>query len=336
MASTIKDIAKITGLGLATISSYLNGGNVRDENRIKIEAAIEELNFEVNEVARGLKTNKTKTIGVVIPELNNNFCTEIITSMEDVLRNHGYATIVCDCRTNRELERKAVDFLYRKRVDGIVNMPVNSDGSHLLCFHKNKKPIVMIDRKINGIDCDYVLVDNLSAVKKAIQKLIDNGHTRIGIIGGPEDIFTAQERMLGYKLALMEAGIVPEDGLIEHGDYTINGGGRCLENLINNNKDMTAVFVANYEMTMGAVIGINELGVKIPEELSVIGFDNAEFARACRPKLTIVTQPLQEIGKNVAELILQRINEEKCDEKSHYKILKLQTDILEGNSIRKL
>lgn len=333
MASTIKDIAKKTGLGLATISSYLNGGNVREANKIKIEAAIQELNFEVNEVARGLKMNKTNTIGVVIPELNNNFCAEIITAMEDVLRSHGYATIICDCRTNKELEKNAVDFLYRKRVDGIINMPVNSDGSHLSCFSRTGKPIVLIDRKVNGIDCDYVLVDNLTAVKNAITKLIQCGHKRIGMIGGPDGIYTAQERMLGYKLALMEAGIVPEDRLIENGDYTIDSGSGCLKNLVENNKDMTAVFIANYEMTMGAVIGINETGIKIPDELSVIGFDNAEFARACNPKLTIVYQPMKEIGRNVAELILQRIN---LHDNEEYKIVKLQTEIVEGDSVKLL
>jgi LacI family transcriptional regulator len=256
--------------------------------------------------------------------------------MEDILRSHGYATIVCDCRTDKELEKKAVDFLYRKRVDGIINMPVNSDGSHLSCFHKAGKPIVLIDRKINGIDCDYVLVDNLAAVKNAIQKLIEHGHTRIGMIGGPEDIFTAQERMLGYRLALMEAGIVPEERMIEQGDYTINGGVRCLEKLVKNNRDMTAVFVANYEMTMGAVIGINELGIKIPDELSVIGFDNAEFARACSPKLTIVTQPMKEIAKNVAELILKRIDENQSTNELEYQTIKLRTEIVEGNSVKRL
>lgn len=336
MGTTIKDIAKHTGLGLATISSYLNGGNVREANRIKIEAAIKELNFEINELARGLKTNKTKTIGVVIPELNNNFCTEIITVMEDILRNHGYATIVCDCRTNKDLEKSAVDFLYRKRVDGIVNMPVNSDGSHLTSFHKANKPIVLIDRKINGIECDYVLVDNVNAAKNAVMRLINNGHSRIGMIGGPEDIFTAQERMLGYRLALMEAGIVPEERLIIYGDYTMNSGVSCIETLINDNKDMTAVFVANYEMTMGAVIGINELGLRIPEDLSLIGFDNEEFARACRPRLTIVAQPMDQIGRNVAELILRRIEEKSIDSWPDYEILKLQTKIIEGNSVLKI
>ncbi len=334
MAATIKDIAKHTGLGLATISSYINGGKVREENKKKIEAAIEELNFEVNEVARGLKTNKTKTVGVVIPELNNIFCAEIITGMEDILRNHGYATIICDCRTNKTLEKDAIDFLYRKRVDGIINMPVNTDGSHLESFQKTKKPIVLLDRKINALQCDCVLVDNLTAAKNAVQMLINHGHTKIGMIGGPEDIFTAQERLLGYKLALMEDGIIPEERFVEHGDYTINSGVRCLENLVQRNQDMTAVFVANYEMTMGAVIGVNELGVRIPEELSVIGFDNKEFARACKPKLTIVTQPMEEIARNVAELILERIHNNK--EEQEYRVLKLQTEILEGNSIKQI
>ena len=114
MGATMKDIARVTGLGLATISSYLNGGNVREKNRIKIEAAIDELDFEVNEVARGLKTNRTKTIGIIIPELNNIFCAEIITEVEDVLRNHGYATMICDCRTDAAREAEAAEVSHEK------------------------------------------------------------------------------------------------------------------------------------------------------------------------------------------------------------------------------
>ena len=274
MAATMKDIARRTGLGLATISSYFNGGNVREKNRIKIEEAIEELHYEVNEVARGLKTNATKTIGVVIPELNNTFCAEIITGMEDILRSHGYATIVCDCRTDRELEREAVDFLVRRRVDGIINMPVDEEGNHLKKFQKTGKPIVLIDRKIQGISCDSVLVDNKRAAEDAVQCFIQKGHRNIGIIGGPEGIFTAQERLAGYCKALNEVGIPVRESLIFHGDYTIQGGVRGLEELVQRNPDMTAVLVTNYEMTMGAMIGINELGIRIPEQLSLIGFDN--------------------------------------------------------------
>ena len=332
MAATMKDIARQTGLGLATISSYFNGGNVREKNRIKIEAAIEELHYEVNEVARGLKTNATRTIGVVIPELNNTFCAEIITGMEDVLRSHGYATIVCDCRTDRKLEQEAVEFLIRRRVDGIINMPVDEEGKHLRKFQKTGKPIVLIDRRIQGISCDSVLVDNRKAAEDAVQCFIKNGHRHIGIIGGPEGIFTAQERLAGYSKALKEAGIPIRGSLIFHGDYTIQGGVRGLEELVRSNPDMTAVFVTNYEMTMGAMIGVNELGIKIPEQLSMIGFDNLQFARACNPKLTIVSQPTDGIAREVARIMLEHLENGKQENEECFSE-KLQTEIIEGKSV---
>ena len=328
----MKDIARLTGLGLATISSYFNGGNVREKNRVKIEKAIEELHYEVNEVARGLKTNATKTIGVVIPELNNIFCAEIITGMEDILRSHGYATIVCDCRTDKKLEQEAVEFLIRRRVDGIINMPVDETGAHLKRFQKTGKPIVLIDRKIQGIPCDSVLVDNKKAAEDAMQLFIEKGHRKIGIIGGPEGIFTAEERLDGYYTSLKKAGIPIKNSLVYRGDYTIKGGVRGLEELIRENPDMTAVFVTNYEMTMGAMIGVNELGIQIPEQLSMIGFDNLQFARACRPKLTIVSQPTDRIAKEIARIILEHL--EKKEERSEKPFMeKLQTEIMEGKSV---
>lgn len=335
MAATMKDIARRTGLGLATISSYFNGGNVREKNRIKIEEAIEELHYEVNEVARGLKTNATRTIGVVIPELNNTFCAEIITGMEDVLRSHGYATIVCDCRTDKKLEREAVEFLTRRRVDGIINMPVDEEGNHLKRFQKTGKPIVLIDRKIQGINCDSVLVDNKKAAEDAVRYFIERGHRNIGIIGGPEEVFTAQERMAGYYKALESAGIPVSESLIWHGDYTIQGGVRGLEELVQNNPEMTAVFVTNYEMTMGAMIGVNELGIRIPEQLSMIGFDNLQFARACNPKLTIVAQPTDGIAREVAKVMLNHL-ENAGETPGELFSEKLETEIIAGKSVRVL
>lgn len=335
MAATIKDIAKETGLGLATISSYLNGGNVREKNRIKIEAAIRDLNYERNEVARGLKTNRTKTIGVVIPELNNVFCTEIITAMEDILRGSGYATIVCDCRTNRKREAEAVAFLTKKRVDGIINMPVDTTGAHLEHFRKSGKPVVLIDRKIKNLHCDSVFVDNRSAAREAVELLSENGHQRIGIIAGPQDIFTAQERLLGYEDALRDAGIEVKKSLIYHGDYTIRSGVEGIEKLVRENPDMTAVFVSNYEMTMGAVIGANELGVSIPDDVSFIGFDNLSFARACSPQLTIVTQPTNSIGSEAARIILERLKAD-AEEAEKQENLKLNTTIVQGKSVKNI
>ena len=332
MAATIKDIAQKTGLGLATISSYLNGGSVREANRIKIEEAIKELNFEVNEVARGLKTSKTHTIGVILPELHNVFHTEIISEMEEYFRRHGYATIVCDCKNSAKLEKEAADFLYRKRVDGLMNIPVSSDGTHLARFIKNNKPIVLIDRKLNTLPCDCVLVNNRSAAKDAVNILIQNGHTEIGIIGGPEEVYTAQERLAGYKDALTEAGIDLSPDLIAHGNYTIKGGAQCMKSLIQRNPGMTAVFVVNYEMTMGAAIGLNELGLSIGAEISMVGYDNVDFARAINPTLTIVSQPTAGIAEEAAGLMLRRLE----GNKEAFQIIELDSVILHGKSVRKI
>lgn len=334
MAATMKDIAKATGLGLATISSYLNGGNVREKNKVKIEQAIRELHFEVNEVARGLKTNRTKVIGIIIPELNNIFCAEIITEVEDILRGHGYATMICDCRTDEKREEEAVEFLLHRRVDGLILMPSGKKGTYLQNFIRAEKPVVLIDRRLEEIGCDCVLVDNEGAAKNAVQQLVEAGHKKIGILAGPEGVYTAEERLKGYVLALREAGIPFTDDLVARGDYTISGGTEALKQLVERNPDMTAVFVSNYEMTVGAMIQVNELNRKVPEELSIIGFDNVEFAKASMPRLSIVSQPTREIGRRAAELLLKRLEKEEPEEA--WETIHLETEFIDGRSVREL
>lgn len=311
MATTIKDIAKRTGLGLATVSSYLNGGSLREKNRILIEQAIEELGYEVNEAARSLKTNHSKMVGIIIPELSNLFCTEIISVAEDILRSSGYATMVCDCRTDPKLESEAVEFLLRKRVDGIINIPVHPKGEHLLPAFKKGKPVLLLDRGIEGLACDSVLVDNRHAVEDAVELLVRNGHQDIGIICGPEEVYTARERREGYISALKKRGIPINPIKIADGGNAIEGGSRCMELLCDKNPHMTALIVTNYEMTVGAVIEANKKGIMLGKELSMIGFDNEVFAKAVNPQLTVVTQPLEEIARHAANQMLRRLSGEQ-------------------------
>ena len=333
MATTIKDIAKKTGLGLATISSYLNGGNVREKNRILIEEAIEDLHFEVNEIARGLKTNRTRLIGIIIPELNNPFFAEVVAEMEDILRNNGYATMLCDCRTDEKREKEAIEFLKKRRVDGIISMPVTKD---VRCFRELQKagiPVVTVDRKIEDLDCDCVLVDNRGGTRRAVEQFIRAGHRRIGIITGKDDVYTTKERLLGYFDALEAAGIGRDDCLVANGQFTIRGGASALKELVENNSDMTAVYVCNYEMMVGAMIEVNELGIRVPEQLSLIGFDNIEFAKACVPRLSIVTQPTKDIAKEATNCMLHRL---ECNKQENVRTISLPTGFLEGKSIRLL
>lgn len=334
MAATIKDIARKTGLGLATISSYLNGGNVREKNRILIEQAIEELHFEVNEIARGLKTNRTRLIGIIIPELNNPFFAEVVAEMEDILRNHGYATMICDCRTDEKREAEAIEFLKKRRVDGVISMPVAQNGTCFQELQESGIPVVTVDRKLQDLECDCVLVDNRGGTRLAVERFIQAGHKRIGIITGKNDVYTTKERLLGYYDALEEAGIAQEDRLIANGQFTIRGGASALKELVENNADMTAVYVCNYEMMVGAMIEINELGLRVPEQLSMIGFDNMEFAKACVPRLSIVTQPTKEIAMEAANCMLDRL---ECGaEVVAKRMISLPTGFMEGKSIRLL
>ena len=305
----MKDIAKRTGLGLATISSYLNGGNVREKNRIKIEEAIEELHFEVNEVARGLKTNRTKTIGIVLPELNNIFFAEIIIEAEDLLRSHGYATMICDCRSDAEREKEAVEFLYHRRVDGLIVMPAGSSDPGFKRFTRAGRPIVMIDRKMQDVSCDCILVDNEGAARDAVKRLVNAGHRKIGMIAGPEDIYTAKERLKGFRAAVREAGADTDEALIARGNYTIEGGAAAMWKLHEQNPDMTAVFISNYEMTVGAMMEINDLGIRVPEELAVIGFDDDQNTDYLNPALTTVHQPLEEFGRLAVDYVLAKMEE---------------------------
>ena len=330
MATTIKDIAKQTGLGLATISKYLNGGNVLAGNKTAIEKAIKELDFRVNEFARGLKTSKSKTIGVVIPELSNIFCTSIITIIEDILRQKGYGILVCDCRTDEKLECEATEFLVNKMVDGIISMPVSKNGEHLKLPLSKGIPVVLIDRKVEGLNVDAVLVDNVAAAENAVEYLIDHGHREIGIICGPRDVFTSHQRQLGYSQAFIKKGMFPKQELIAYGDYTVQSGYENLKKLLVENKSLSALFVTNYEMTLGAIIAINELGIKIPEQISLIGFDNMHLSQVVQPKLTIISQPISKIAENVAHIMLKRLSQDKHDEPQ---IVNLSTQLILGESV---
>ena len=329
---TIKDVSKLTGLAYATISKYLNGGNVLPENREKIEAAIKELNFTVNEFARGLKTNKSNTVAIIIPDIGNVYVAHVIPIIVDELRKNGYATIICDSRTDHEREEELIKFTIAKRVDGIINMPVGADGSHLGIALDNQIPVLLLDRMVT--DCigrvDAVLVDNARAAQDATACLIEHGHTEIGVIAGPRDVSTAMDRLSGYISMLKKHKLAVKDSLIEYTDFSIESGYRACKRLLNNNPGMTALFTTNYDVTVGAMMTINERGISVPDSLSVFGFDDMPFAQVIRPHLSVIAQPLGEIGKYAAQLLLDRMSGKN---KGHAKVTVLHTGSVMRDSV---
>lgn len=306
MAITIKDLAKETGLGSATISAYLNGVPVRSYNKEKIEQAIKKLGYIRNEYARGLKTHESRTIGVLIPELSNIFATSIISEMEEMLREKGYGIIVCDCRTDLNLEQESLRFLLSKMVDGLIIMPISTDSQALKIALDNNVPITVLDRMTDSDKVSHIVINNREISSHAVNNLIERGLKRIALITGDMEVYTAKERRMGYQEALEAAGCYDES-LVYNGGLSVEGGYQATKRMLKECKDIEAVFVTNYEMSVGSMIAMTEEGKLVGNEIEFIGFDNVEMSKVFTPKLATVNQPLKEIGQMAALTITSMI-----------------------------
>ena len=332
MAATMKDLSRETGLGLATISKYFNGGTVREKNRVLIDAAVKKLHYVPNEVARSLKTQQTRVIGVIIPELSNAFITSIISSMEDILRQRDYAVIVCDCRSNSKREKEAVEFLLHRRVDGLINMPTDPTGAHLKAALNAGIPVLLVDRLIDSLrgKTSAVVIDNEHAAGLAVRKLTSSGHRNIGLVLGSPHLYTTNLRLTGYLNALKEAGITPHEEYIRYGDYTMEGGYQAVQSLLRLKQRPTALFVTNFEMTLGTMLALQHNGVRVPQDLSVIGFDKLELFGEIFPDLTLIRQPQMSIGREAANLMLDLLS---SGASPAHRIVTLTTEMTEGHSV---
>jgi LacI family transcriptional regulator len=331
--STIKDVARLAGVAVGTVSRYLNGAEVKQVNKIKIEESIQVLNFRINPIARTLKTNRTNTIGIVIQDLSDLYSTTIIKSVEKELYKQGYNIFVCDAWGDKELEIEKISLLLEKMVDGLIVYPCSSNLEYLNNLINRECPVVTIDLKAEGYECDQVFSDNTSSTYNAVQWLINNNHKRIGLISGNPGYFTGGERLKGYKRALEDYSIPEESEFIKITNFTEEQGYSALKDLMELEEKPTAIIASNYYTTIGAVKAVYDLGIKIPEELSLIGFDNLGLTELVRPSLSIIVQPMEEVGRSAAQLLLRRI---KGDYEGYPHTSRLKTDLVLRDSTRRL
>lgn len=306
MAITIKDLAKETGLGYATISAFLNGNNVRPANKEKIEKAITKLGYIRNDFARALKAHSSKTIGVLIPELASSFATSIISYMEDELRKYGYGIIVCDCRSDKEIEKQSLRFMISKMVDGLIIMPTSEDKTLLDIVKSNNIPVVIIDRKTEIEGVSHIIINNKEISKKAVNNMIEMGRKKIALIYGGDEVYTSRERHNGYKDALDKNSLYNEK-FIRNGMLSMQGGYKAMFDLINKYPEIDGVFVTNFEMTLGALLAVKDCGKKLPDDFSFTGFDLGDMGRLISQTLQVVDQPLNEIGRKAGDTIVEMI-----------------------------
>lgn len=306
--ATIKDVARMAGVSISTVSKYINGGNVRPENVEPIRSAIEQLEFRVNPFARSLKTQRSRYIGILLPSITAPFFGSVVEALDKKLREHGYHSLISCYASSPGLERDNLQFLLSNGIDALVYVPedITADVFYELTANSGI-PVVQVDRMIQGVMSDTVLVNNTDAVYQAVSRMIEKGHRRIAILTGPKSVFSARERLMGYITALSDHGILYDDSLVISATNEFAAGYRGFDTLMQLPDSPTAVFATNYDITMGLITAARERGVKIGEDMDFFGFDCVEICTMMQPPLPVVYQPEALIGTTAAQYIIDRL-----------------------------
>lgn len=310
---TMKDIAERAGVSVATVSRVLNNSKpVSDELRDKVLRVVKETGYKPNALARSLIKQRTGTIGVIIPDLDNETFADLIKGIELILDENDYVLVVTNTMGQVEKELEMFNLFEEKRVEGIIFSGVSLTEEHKEFFVKYQIPTVLVGQKFKELNLPSITIDNFQAAFDMTQYLINLGHKKIAMIRGPMyDQQAGKERVLGYKTALRENDIEIKDEYIKQGDFTIESGYQSMEEIFENADKPTAVFAASDKMAIGALNCCLDNGLKVPKDISIAGFDDMELATAVRPQLTTIHQDQVQKGIKTAEILLEVMMREK-------------------------
>ncbi len=312
--STIKEIAKRARVSIGTVSNVINGSAaVSLRRRERVLAAIRELDYHPNHVARSLKLKQTRMLGMVISDITNPFFPQLVRGAEDAALKHGYLLITFNTDDKIDREKQVLAVLRARRVDGVLLVVAPSSGNetHIRDAIKAGLPTVCLDRLPTGVNVDSVSVDNAGGTRTCIEHLLNMGHRKVAIITGPSTLQTARARLQGYLEALKKAKISPKVELIREGDFHVESGYNLGRELLASGERPTAVFVSNNTMALGVLRAMEDLGLTCPEDVAIAMFDDFPMAETFRPRLTAVAQPAYSIGYRGAELLIQRIEKKR-------------------------
>ncbi|MBV4459228.1 LacI family transcriptional regulator [Pseudomonas sp. COR58] len=305
--ATIKDVAALAGISYTTVSHVVNKTRpVSEEVRLKVEAAIKSLDYVPSAVARSLKAKTTATIGLLVPNSLNPYFAELARGIEDYCERNGYCVILCNSDDDPEKQRNYLRVLLEKRIDGLIVASAGGDDGLVQGLTGVKTPMVIVDRGLDGVDADLVRIDHEYGAYLATRHLLELGHRDIATIGGPVGTSVAQMRLAGFRRAMDEAGVVVSPGRILESDFTSTGGYNAAALLLEDSPP-TAIFAGNDMIGIGVLRAAAERNVRVPTELSVIGFDDIQMSRYVYPALTTVGQSILQLGEMAAEVLLRRI-----------------------------
>jgi LacI family transcriptional regulator len=315
---SLKDVAKLAGVGLGTASRVLNNHpSVTEETRNLVLKAMKELNYQPNAIARSLKMKSTMTVGVLIPDISSAFYPEIVRGIEDVANIYQYNIILCNTDLDYEKEKTALNMFHEKKVDGVLFISNTICKDTMKKFEEMDIPVVLIATKEETNILPSVTIDNEQASYDAVSYLCSLGHKRIAMLAGKfNDPNSGIPRITGYKRALIDNDIDVDDALVYEGNYGYKSGYKNMEDILSSGKIPTAVFCASDLMAVGASKAILEAGLKIPEDVSVMGFDGVEAAEFFYPSISTIRQPRYEMGAVAMRLLTKFMNKEAVEEKN--------------------
>ena len=306
-AATIKDVALLAGVSTATVSRVLNRSAKVDQASLeKVEAAVVQLKYRRNLVARGLRTQRADIVSLICSDIENPFFTAICRGIEDYASKLGLSVVICNTDGNFDKELEYIDMLSSQSVAGVIISPTSSTETDVSKLVRQGVAVVAVDRRLRH-KTDAVFIDNKLGAFQATDHLIKAGAERVACITGPRNVMTAQHRLAGYKAALSANRIPARASLVRFADFKDAGGTNAVRELLAGSGKPDAIFVGNNRMTTGALLALRELGVCIPDEISLVGFDDLPWADLVTPTITTVRQPSYELGRAAARLLTERM-----------------------------
>ncbi len=310
MIVTVANVAQRAGVSPATAARVLSGrGYASEDARRAVQEAAREIGYVPNHIARSLRTRRTTLAGLLIGDVENSFYSVIAKNVESVAKDAGYHVVLCNSNDDPETESQYLQLLAGMRVDGLIITPTGRNQRPLRRLLEKGTVIVQIDRMVEGLNADAVLLDNEAGAMAAVSHLIAAGHSRIGILTGPRDVLTARERLEGYERALREHGIPIRPELIRAGSFLHEHAIEAATELLRSHPAPTAIFAANNVLAEGCFLALGAHALKVPKDVSLVAFDDVPWMSMVRQQLSAIRQPVADMARTAAELLLRRLRD---------------------------